>query len=87
MRYRKRDHRNSHSGKQEWVPAELAKYDTEAEATAAITALWINEEKYKGTAAQLAAFGASNCTATSDDDDDGDEQRPTAVLISNFVEF
>ena len=58
-----------------------AKFATEDEATAAITALWVQEEKYKGNASQLAVLDATNCTATSEDHDDGDEQRPTTVYI------
>ena len=73
--------RTDTSGREEWVVASRAQFATEEEATAAITALWIDEEKYKGTAAQLAALEATNCTATSEDDDDGDEQRPTTVSI------
>ena len=81
VRYRKRKLRADTSGREEWVVASRAQFATEEEATAAITALWIDEEKYKGTAAQLAALEATNCTATSEDDDDGDEQRPTTVSI------
>jgi hypothetical protein len=87
VRCRKRKLRTDTSGREEWVVASRAQFATEEEATAAITALWIDEEKYKGTAAQLAALEATNCTATSEDDDDGDEQRPTTVSIWNFVEF
>ena len=57
-----------------------AKFATEEKATVAITALWVQKEKYKGDASKLVVLEARNCTATSEDDDDSDEQRPTTVM-------
>ena len=81
VRYRRRQRFSKTSGKEEWVSMSRAEFATEDEATAAITALWTQEEKYKEDAMQLAVLEARSCTATSEDHDDCDEQRPTTVSI------
>ena len=52
VHYCKRNLRTCTSGQEEWVSAKRTKFDTEADATAAITALWITEDAYKGATAR-----------------------------------